>query len=673
MAQRLRLAADLQTRAAFAPDTFDPAKGTVEVTWTTGARGKRNSFWDGPYYEELEVSEKAVDLSRLNNGASLLNAHGAYELGDVIGVVERAWLSGSEGRALVRFSEREDVKPIRADVEAGILRHISVGYSVQRMEKVEEIDGVPVYRATRWTPAEISLVPIAFDDGAVVRAADKQPQPYEVEIIDLTPRSQEPHMTTQTIPDGGSSTPAASAAAASVAAPPAPSGEAATRAERDRVTGIMQVVGRAKLPGELATRLIAEGVTLDAARAAVLDELAARDAAIPTTQHVRAEAGEDSREKFLRGATAAIMARAGVTEIVRAGQKVERVAEQLRDVAFDAGEFRGMRLLDLARASLERRGISTKGLHGEQLVRSALQTRDAGMNTTSDFAILLETAMYKVLLAAYATTPDTWRRFCAVKSVADFRTATFYRNGTFGALDSLTEAGEFKHKNIPDGEKATIVASTKGNIIGLTRKAIVNDDLGAFNDLATRLGRAAALSIELDVYALLKLNSGLGPTQSDSQPLFHANRSNIGTSGAMSVTTLDGSRAIMAAQKDPSGNEILDLRPAIWLGPVGLGGQARVFNQAQYEPTANKLMVPNVVAGIFRDVVDTAQLTGTRHYLLADPNVAPVFAVAFIDGQQTPELVSEQSFEFDGVQWRVREDYGVAVLDYRGAVTCPGA
>jgi len=237
MAQRLKIAGTLQTRAEFAHNTFDPAKGTVEVTWTTGARGKRNSFWDGPYYEELEVSEKAVDLSRLNNGASLLNAHRAYELADVIGVVERAWISGGEGRALVRFSDREDVKSIRADVQSGILRHVSVGYSTQRMEKVEELDGVPVYRATRWTPAEISLVPIAFDDGAVVRGRPES-QPYEVEIVDLANRSQEPHMTTKTTTDGGS-TPADTAAAAAVVAPPPPSHEDVTRIERDRVTGII--------------------------------------------------------------------------------------------------------------------------------------------------------------------------------------------------------------------------------------------------------------------------------------------------------------------------------------------------------------------------------------------------------------------------------------------------
>jgi hypothetical protein len=44
---------------------------------------------------------------------------------------------------------------------------------------------------------------------------------------------------------------------------------------------------------------------------------------------------------------------------------------------------------------------------------------------------------------------------------------------------------------------------------------IVNDDMGAFTRLPMMLGRAAALSIEVDVYALLAQNAGLGPTLSD--------------------------------------------------------------------------------------------------------------------------------------------------------------
>ena len=91
---------------------------------------------------------------------------------------------------------------------------------------------------------------------------------------------------------------------------------------------------------------------------------------------------------------------------------------------------------------------------------------------------------------------DTWSRFCRIGTVSDFRAHTRYRTGSIGDLDSLTEGGEFLNKTIPDGEKASITASTKGNLINLTRQAIINDDLGAFVGLAADFGRAAKRTIE---------------------------------------------------------------------------------------------------------------------------------------------------------------------------------
>ena len=76
-----------------------------------------------------------MDLSRLNNGqAPVLNTHDAYELENVIGVVERAWIDGTEGRATVRLSDREDIAAWCATSKTGIIKNISVGYNVRTYE-----------------------------------------------------------------------------------------------------------------------------------------------------------------------------------------------------------------------------------------------------------------------------------------------------------------------------------------------------------------------------------------------------------------------------------------------------------------------------------------------------------------------------------------------------------
>jgi hypothetical protein len=692
----LKIAGDLHVRAAFEASTFDEKAGTVEVVFTTGARGKRVSWMDGPYYEELEVSQEAVNLSRLNNGASVLNTHGQWDLKDVIGVVERAWLDGKTGRATVRFSDRDDVKPIKADVRDGILRHVSVGYSVQKMQKVEEIDGVPVYRATRWTPAEISLVPIAFDDGAVVRSR-QQSEPYEVEIISNSSQPQESrNMPTGNQNNEGGNTPAQAPAVAPAPAPAtapvvdeaaraaeqAKIREEATRAERERVEGIRALGAKFKgrVDAQFIDEQISSGKDLQSVRNAVLEQLAARSDAETERNHIGVEVGEGDREKFLRAAEAAIIQRAMLGGMIESAKKRAApgsvVATKLASVPADAGQFRAMDFVELSREFLERSGVKTRGMDKSTLVGLALTHRSGGMASTSDFAVLLENVTNKSLLAAYATSEeDTWRQFCGIRPVQDFKVHNLYRTGSFGSLDAVNEHGEYKSKAIPDGEKATISVGSYGNIIAITRKALMNDDLGAFNSLAVELGQAAARTIENAVYALLALNSGLGPTQADNSPFFDGTaRSNVGAGAALSVAAVDADAALMASQKDPSGNKYLNLQPYALLVPRTLKSAANLINDAEYDPDANyKVQKPNTSRGMFEVVVATPRLTGTRRYVFANPAVHAALAVAFLDGQEAPTVQSREGWRVDGTEMKVSLDFGVAAIDYRAAVTDAGA
>ena len=446
--------------------------------------------------------------------------------------------------------------------------------------------------------------------------------------------------------------------------------DAIRTAERGRIAGIETIVRVAKLDPIMAADMVTRGITLDAARAEVFAKLAAADAQAPPTDNtLRVEMGADARDKFLRGAMHWLLVKGGsAAAVARADNPTTpNVA------AIDPGEFRGMTLLDLARECLRRANITTRGLDKMRLVSEAFMRRDI-TQSTSDFATLLENTMHKVLQAAYGTTPDTWSKWCARGTVSDFRAHNRYRMGSFGALDAVAENGEFKNKAISDAEKGSITATTKGNIINVSRQMIVNDDMSAFSRLLTMLGRAAALSVEVDAYASLAENAGLGPTVI-SAPMFDATHSNVGAGAAITASALDANRVIMAQQTDPWGNEYLDLRPAVLLLPVGLGGLARIINASQYDPdtVANKAqMKPNIVNGLFRDIVDTPRLTGTRRYLFADPSIAPVFEVAFLEGQESPVLETQDGWRTDGAEMKVRFDYGVAGIDYRGAVTNAG-
>lgn len=397
-------------------------------------------------------------------------------------------------------------------------------------------------------------------------------------------------------------------------------------------------------------------LTVEQASARLLAEIGKNNApANPQNAFARVQTVSDETDKQREAVVSAMLARAGVAQDAKAR------------AALASNPFRGHKLLDVARASLARIGRSTDGMTQMDIVAAAFTQGG------SDFPVLLENTMHKALLGAYATAALTWNRFCAVGSVSDFRAHNRYRLGSFGNLDSINELGEYINKSIPDGEKASIQAGTKGNIINISRQAVINDDLGAFVGLSDMLGRAAARTIEADVYALLALNGGLGPAMADGKTLFHADHGNVGTGAAISVASIDADRVLMAGQKDISGNDYLDLRPSVLLVPTGLGGTARVINGAQYDPdTANKMQRPNMVNGLYSDIVDTPRLSGTRRYSFADATTAPVLEVAFLDGNQQPFLEVKDGFDVDGARYKVRLDYGVGAVDFRGAVTNAG-
>jgi HK97 family phage major capsid protein len=105
--------------------------------------------------EVLSHAPGAADLSRLNDGAPLLWNH---DPGALLGVIERAQISSGKGRAVARWGSSPEAQQRRADVEAGIIRSVSVGYQIHQLERRGD-----QFVAVKWEPVEISLVSIPSD------------------------------------------------------------------------------------------------------------------------------------------------------------------------------------------------------------------------------------------------------------------------------------------------------------------------------------------------------------------------------------------------------------------------------------------------------------------------------------------------------------------------------
>lgn len=75
---------------------------------------------------------------------------------------------------------------------------------------------------------------------------------------------------------------------------------------------------------------------------------------------------------------------------------------------------------------------------------------------------------------------------------------------------------------------------------------------------------------------------------------------------------------------------------------------------------------------MFRDIVGSPRLDGTRYYAFTDVNEGAALEVAFLDGVDTPFIEQQDAFDTDGARFKVRLDYGVGAHDHRCIATNAG-
>lgn len=669
-----------------AAETVDADARTAELVWTTGARVHRRSF-DGDFIEELEVTPKAVRLERLNRGAPLLDTHWATELRDQIGVVRRAWVSKGEGGAVVEFSDRDErVNGIFRDVQRGILRNVSVGYRVFKTEErnSNEEGGLTIRRHTDWEPMELSIVPIGADVGAAVRAGD-EPQSNDCEVQRaFSPTERSSAMARKAKPEAKGVEPEeirddqvedetedeeqeaereAPKTAKRKAAPKQEDNvvdiDKVRKEERERGREIRGIYRKLGLNDEAAEKAIEENLTADQAARRAIDLAADEDAKVQINPHIRTPiGGRDEAETRRELMASALMHRVGTLKP--------------QDLPDGARQYRGMKLPHMARECLEVAGVSTRGLTDFEAVSFATNTtRAAGLHGTSDFPLILQEALNKRLLMAYEEAVSVYRTIARQTTASDFRTKHNLKLGSAPSLEQVDEHGEFKRGTIAEGDE-TYQVNTFGKIIGLTRQAIVNDDLNAFDEIPTRMGRAAS-RLEADtVIGLITSN----PLLSDAVAVFAAGHNNLttGPGTAISVAAINVMRSRMRTQTDLDGTTLINIMPTYMLVPAALETLAEQILSPLVVPESPSNVTPpsmrslSLLVDARLDAVST-----TAWYMFASPGEADGLEYAFLEGSTGPFTDTREGFDVDGVEFKIRHDFGAGWVDFRGAQKDDGA
>jgi HK97 family phage major capsid protein/HK97 family phage prohead protease len=284
--------AQLDTRA------INAEARTAEFSFSSDIELER---WPG-VIEVLSHAPDAVDMSRLRSGAPLLFNH---DVDEYVGVVESATIGADrKGRCVVRFSESDDGEKVWRDVQAGILRNVSVGYRIRDVKLTEERDGVDVYTVTRWEPYEVSIVTVPADItvgiGRDARSFFTKPQTSPIENTlmnreqmiaalrargitvadDISDADLTALMTRSLAPaPAPTHAPAPTGTRAQVVNEPAPTAADGAAAERDRVRSIF-AAGKQYDAADLAQEAVEKGHTLDQFRTALIDHVDKRNKSV---------------------------------------------------------------------------------------------------------------------------------------------------------------------------------------------------------------------------------------------------------------------------------------------------------------------------------------------------------------------------------------------------------
>lgn len=670
--------------AGFMSSSYNAETRTVELDLSVGAAVNR-----GYFVEELTISAEAIDLGRVGRGlVPLLDTHNRWGIGAILGTIISTRFETVSGKAtlvaVAKFADTEAGRQAEGMVARGELRGVSMGYDPKAWEvvSIDKDTEIRTWRATSWELLEATLCPVPADPAAGVRSATLSPG-----TPGATATPEEDDEMRRSLSLGGMAAlslgaaraafdtngPGVAAAApaveqrtepAFVAAPSAtqeqraaPAAPAVGQVTRFSAVEALGFAGDAAAFGlsERATTLVGQNergeISVETARATLLREAGEAQRAATSGAPAAPSAGSPSFGMAGRSSdTNSLATRQHAVDAL-----VARVLGTTPDPA--CREFVGLRLLELAAV---RAGISPRERDPLVILRAA--------QTTSDFPMILEAAANKILLTRYALAVPTFRAIARRRDLQDFKPTKLLNIGDFPTLLPYAEDGEIKSGTINEGRESVVLGSY-GRILRMTRQMIVNDDLGAFDDVFGSIGLMISQFENATFWAVHALNAGLGPNLSDGKTLFHADHKNLAASGAApSIATLGAGRAAMRKQKNVDGNIINVAAKYIVAGPDLETPIEQLV--ASISPAITGEVNP--FSGKLTPVIE-GSITGNSYELYADPAVAPVWSYGYLAGAPGPRVMTEEQFNVDGVAFRATLDFYADATDYRGAYRNPGA
>ncbi len=569
-------------------------------------------------------------------------------------------------------AEGAEAANIVAQGKSGADWQLSIGAEVEAAELVQSgkrtINGAeheaPFYHVTKSTLREVSVVAVGADKATHMKVtASLQLKGNSI----MEPEKKvEAAAAAPATPAKPAEAPKNIEAAATVAQPAAEPvnveavAQAAVKAERDRV-GMIKAVCNGEF-SEIEAKAISEGWNKDQVNEAVL---AAYRQKQPTTDvNITIRKENNVTAKHLEAALS-----------LRAGIDGDTLAKAMGDETVEAAmKDMDMPLRSVLAECMRIEGMSVPRSFDNDAIKAAF--------STVSLPGILSNVANKKLLQAYNAQPIIATKLCTTGDLTDFKENQRFRLTDVGDLQPVGADGEIKDSALTE-ESAKNQLDTYAKKFCLTRKMIINDDLGAFLKVPTAMGNRAARLVDQLFFKRLMAN----PTCVDGKQLFSRDHKNLlsGAASALSADSLKKAIQMFIDQTDADGQPI-SVEPSILLVPTALkhlaieltrGATLMMSGGAEntIRPAINVLADENlsIVSSPYLGNKNYPNFSEASWYLFGKPGTVDTFEIGYLKGKRTPTVErGDLDFNVLGVWFRVYFDIGIREQDHRGMVKATG-
>lgn len=432
--------------------------------------------------------------------------------------------------------------------------------------------------------------------------------------------------------------------------------------ERQRISEITAMCRELGVSETQMQKFIDNGTNINEVRAQIITSMRQSGSPVPQGNGT-VEVTQDEADKYRRAAVDGLLMRGGV------------ISENLAD---GADGFANMSLRDLAVEILSKetgeRNLARKS--SDELFTMLCR---GFYNPSAAFPSIMDQAINKAYVEGHKTVNVTFDRFTKKGTLTDFKKHdNNYLSGPAGEFLEVPENGELKADIIKDEKRPQRQLKTYGRQFTMTRQAFINDDIGFLSRVPAKYAKSARKTINKQVFKIMMDN----PKIYDNKKLFSAEHGNLVTIGT-GITAASLRSMIMAlnTQTDEFGEAAI-IRPSKIVVPAGyMFDMYTIFfsptiNTEENTQAVNPLYNYREQIEVIEDPTINALAGGSGNvmpwWIIGDQDDTDFIEVDYLNGQEVPTIRRSEQPGTLGFIWDVYLDWGISVMDFRGAVMNPG-